>query len=107
MKFFLAAALIVSAFSAHAGWRTKRFTHTLSAPTKAEAMSEVERAIPLIKTGVITSVWQRDCRPNNNRTITIQSVNFQEYYVVGPNGDLVPRTQATIRYKHSRCFEGR
>lgn len=103
MKALLILAATVFATSAFAG--SKNLSYTVRDHSESAVMEKVEKAIPKILTGEIQSHWQEHCWPNNDRTISINSVSVNKYYAVDGNNNLVPVYKGTISYHHNSCHD--
>ena len=99
----IAIAIMCISFATSAGVGREYFTHSINAETEDELIEEAQRAIPLIRSGRITSVFQSHCWPNNPRTIKVKSVNVKKVYAVASDNTLTPFYTGIINYLHKRC----
>lgn len=85
----------------------KFFQVTLTEETEPALLEKVEETIPLILKGKVRSVFHdRDCWPNNKKTIKVTSVEVNKAYDVDSQGNLNPYYIGKIHYKHKSCRTG-
>lgn len=101
MKAILVLAASLFAFNAFAG--VKNLSYSVKAHTENAVLEKVENTIPKILSGEVQSYWQKHCWPNNERTISINSVSVNKYYAVDGNNKLVAVYKGTISYHHNSC----
>jgi hypothetical protein len=99
----LSLLLLLSSQTLMARTGTESFSYSIKAETEQELLYSAEKAIPLIQSGKLRSPFQRDCWPNNPRTIKVKSVSVKKYYSVQSDNSLIPYYTGSIHYLHKKC----
>ena len=107
MKAILILAATLLTTNAFAGGYNEyvEFSYSVTAQSESAALEKVKQTIPKIISGEAKSHLQKRCWPNNERTITVHSVDMKKYYTVDSNNNLSPVYLARIDYSHSNCRE--